>query len=174
MELGVFISMLVIEIRSGDKIINYHRSNPRPRKGGATRLLPSTSLDMGVSIHAPARGRLRAKAYGKEQRSFNSRPHRGATNYRRGDELFFKFQSTLPCGERLYQGQSSHLVPGVSIHAPTRGRPYTFETIVKPYMFQSTPPCRERPQYPKPSVSSYMFQSTPPQGGDLSSHPRSL
>jgi len=56
------------------------------------------------------------------------------------------FQSTLPCGERLYGTIGVDFGGTISIHAPLRGATITVDNKHSPIsLFQSTLPCGERP-----------------------------
>ena len=96
-----------------------------------------------ISIHAPLRGRRSATVQFAKSRHFNPRPLAGATRISPpsrpppgfqstppcgGDggikpvnQLVLEFQSTPPCGGDRLSGRAVRR-PGISIHAPLRGR----------------------------------------------------
>ena len=99
---------------------------------------------------------------------FNPRPHAGSDPLclRWTDPHLRLFQSTPPCGERLYDYIDFTMTYGISIHAPMRGatqsagESYRYQLIsihapmrgattlddkrILVRRFQSTPPCGER------------------------------
>ena len=122
------------------KYVSIHaptRGATYPTKEGYTNLL--------VSIHAPTRGATKYNnKYSIYIKSFNPRSHEGSDyiscknctkitcfnpRSHEGSDLFgkfalsyiFKFQSTLPRGERLEAEFQKWYNGKVSIHAPTRG-----------------------------------------------------
>ena len=101
--------------------------NPRPL-AGATFLLPCASFPGHISIHAPLRGRPRSVGSLRSSSVyFNPRPLAGATvasmRYRVG---VYVFQSTPPCGGDPGRRVMTPQQKPISIHAPLRGRPFTF------------------------------------------------
>ena len=69
--------------------------NPRPREG-ATLLRMVAITCMGVSIHAPVKGRPYSDALPRSVSSFNPRPREGATRLRAKNASACLFQSTPP------------------------------------------------------------------------------
>ena len=134
--------------------------NPRTHKGAteqeriklAERMFQSThpqgcdqrcsghEIYESVSIHAPTRVR---PAIGNNlfgiTKGFNPRTHKGATAMETVNEFVAQFQSTHPQGCDFLKSLLNEL-RCVSIHAPTRVRPYAFDMYIKPYVFQSTHP----------------------------------
>ena len=91
---------------------------------GATQTGQSLIIFIVVSIHAPARGatRINCRRDIPKRIGFNPRSREGsdASPVARAMDLF-RFQSTLPRGERRGIGFRSPLRFSVSIHAPARG-----------------------------------------------------
>ena len=92
--------------------------NPRPL-AGATINGNNISVPIGISIHAPLRGR-HALVLGVSGRE--------------------RFQSTPPCGGDQGAGPGLRKT-GISIHAPLRGRQLDMFRTGSGAKFQSTPPC---------------------------------
>ena len=150
----------------GDAADNTHTDttpnfNPRPHTG-ATGTACKADTYVGISIHAPIRGRLEALGdkdasqefqstppYGGDLRTarthepwpdFNPRPHTGATRDRQGLDGGRKISIHAPIRGRPATSAASALAHLISIHAPIRGRLGPDERIVLVYRFQSTPP----------------------------------
>ena len=117
--------------------------NPRPL-AGATNFVGVAHHGLGISIHAPLRGRPRVPPF---------------------STLKCGFQSTPPCG-----GDNNHvrrrLSHNISIHAPLRGRHQAALAAKALDIFQSTPPCGGDFWRGLSRVLCNLFQSTPPCGGD--------
>ena len=96
--------------------------NPRSHEG-SDRDVCGYDTAAKISIHAPTRGATIAfSVFSVPLRNFNPRSHEGSDNAdlnMRSSKQ--KFQSTLPRGERLWQGFTAEYNPIISIHAPTRG-----------------------------------------------------
>ena len=116
--------------------------NPRSHKGSDS-VLVHKRCDTYISIHAPTRG---------------------ATNFINKFNFIYKFQSTLPQGERRLLQIMEALTLQISIHAPTRGATQSPASILGYSTFQSTLPQGERRQYSNRIQISIEFQSTLPQG----------
>ena len=118
--------------------------NPRPRAGANVGAIEHHS-PVGVSFHAPARGRTLGHNAIAAIIKFQSTPPRGGERSRsQGFNRCNRFQSTPPRGGEQAQYCRGREVTMVSIHAPARGR---------------TP----RPSGARPCAQ---FQSTPPRGGE--------
>ena len=112
-------------------------------------------------------------------------PTRGATYFSEYTSMAFRFQSTLPQGERLPNwcsmlrllyfnprshkgsdliGHSVKVFRPISIHAPTRGATPLPSSYRQVHRFQSTLPQGERPKSWSGSAIPVKFQSTLPQG----------
>ena len=168
--------------------------NPRPL-AGATALFGGRSMVIGISIHAPLRGRLiwnfvTVLVY---KISIHA-PLRGRRTPGQMVDAGLPFQSTPPCGGDLME-VFAVLTSFISIHAPLRGRHIFRSPCPFSSLFQSTPPCggdrclcdngtmvlkisihaplRGRPASGSSVASMTKFQSTPPCGGD-SPRPPSL
>ena len=77
----------------------------------------------------------------------------------------FEFQSTPPCGGDIYPGGFFHH-PGISIHAPLRGRPAVSLLKRAGQSISIHAPLRGRLNEPLVHFPEEIFQSTPPCGGD--------
>ena len=77
-------------------------------------------LRLLVSIHAPARGAMRAVVLRRTRKSFNSRTREGCDNTTRHWLWVARFQFTHPRGVRFNQKETDTMTR-VSIHAPARG-----------------------------------------------------
>ena len=166
--------------------LDVERFNPRPRAGANTKVAFS-ELGPDVSIHAPARGRTKARIFLVPNSRFQSTPPRGANTSWEVFPIDSRFQSTPPRGgerppepgcpspprfnPRPRAGANPAIrceCPGVSvsIHAPARGRTPNSGRSRFQTMFQSTPPRggehADRAQY----LAVVWFQSTPPRGGE--------
>ncbi len=172
----------------GRDIRAYHRPcfDPRPREG-ATRSDAGQRRALGVSIHAPAKGRQVTVKDVVGVLLFRSTPPR------RGDAA----SAPSPAGRDCFdprpregatpQGRGRPGLRPVSIHAPAKGRPSTALSIRPKERFRSTPPRRGDPPRPRRasawSVSIHApakgrlrgrcvgrrrrrFRSTPPRRGD--------
>ena len=97
--------------------------------------------------------------------SFNPRSHVGSDLYCPiTDLVFFKFQSTLPRGERHLSADILSASLKVSIHAPTWGATYPCSVCWAAIEFQSTLPRGERPHEITGTIAGKLFQSTLPRG----------
>ena len=120
------------------------RFNPRSHEGNDENIVYELIGDV-VSIHVPTRGTTKSfAAFFYLSGSFNPRSHEG-NDYKAGEYMIWTdgfnprshegndghslpltfsivgFQSTFPRGERRGVAAPAALVPGVSIHVPTRG-----------------------------------------------------
>ena len=77
---------------------------------------------------------------------------------------WFRFQSTLPRGERRTFIARGKLWQNISIHAPARGATATTYANGWTVIFQSTLPRGERRMSDAPDTPAVVFQSTLPRG----------
>ncbi len=78
------------------------------------------------------------------------------------------FQSTRPCGARLYDNENNSAYTVVSIHAPLRGATCERPKLIISYLwFQSTRPCGARLLCKPKMKHLVLFQSTRPCGARL-------
>ena len=96
-------------------------------RGERRRLFVLYYTDETVSIHAPARGAKGSSPaeLAVMQVSIHA-PARGAKNIWHEVNRRIMFQSTLPRGERIQEGEAIDGVLYVSIHAPARGAKIDF------------------------------------------------
>ena len=91
-------------------------------RGERPHLAAHRAVAVAVSIHAPTRGATLWKDWPAFIGSFNPRSHEGSDISRIShSRKSYRFQSTLPRGERQSTEHSPALGELVSIHAPTRG-----------------------------------------------------
>ncbi len=97
--------------------------NPRSRTGSDRCSSQFSHTTWEVSIHAPARGATKnSSAPQMERRCFNPRSRTGRDNRAiKKVRSNFRFQSTLPHGERRVKLDHFDIQYEVSIHAPARG-----------------------------------------------------
>ena len=101
---------------------NLHDFNPRSHEGSDAQLA-QCCCNTRISIHAPTRG---------------------ATSMHDRASVHFRFQSTLPRGERLHSVKLPYIGFLISIHAPTRGATRISWKKQGIVIFQSTLPRGER------------------------------
>ena len=124
--------------------------NPRSRVGSDIKHEAMYPVQVPISIHAPVWGATFAVFSGV---------------------YVVTFQSTLPCGERLFLNRYEQLYSPISIHAPVWGATYGWgsKPLLK-FLFQSTLPCGERLFTPDTTNNVPKFQSTLPCGERRNAH----
>ncbi len=97
--------------------------DPRSRTGSDPGHRRCETLNLCVSIHAPARGATGSDGQGADRIHVSIHaPARGATpRWRSPSPMMAMFRSTLPHGERLPLFPDPLPTASVSIHAPARG-----------------------------------------------------
>ena len=99
--------------------------NPRSHEGSDTGC-SGAQCHFEISIHAPTRGATRSMPVLILRYKFQSTLPRGE---RPLGQIFFcfiqVFQSTLPRGERLFSRFFKVIASSISIHAPTRGATFS-------------------------------------------------
>ena len=162
--------------------------NPRSLTG-ATQKQADTAQRVGISIHAPSRERhscsmtisrvrhfnprsltgatIRQLIIAISIRNFNPRSLTGATTGLYGTSGFvMNFNPRSLTGATCQDG-SPDIVRTISIHAPSRERPYGFNVVGAVTFISIHAPSRERLIYTESEVSNMLFQSTLPHGSDF-------
>jgi len=145
------------------------RFNPRPH-GGATIWIDSTFLNQVVSIHAPTGGRPDRIDTPPELRSFQSTPPRGGDQSVGGVKLRFRSFNPRPHGGATGTENPLKRMALQFQSTPPRGGDVTVTTATAvPVAFQSTPPRGGDLLALETPSRQWPFQSTPPRGGDRAS-----
>ena len=129
---------------------------------GATNVIIVKTYTARISIHAPTRGATetisRFHGFWKFQSTLPRGERHIAFTIKRH---FILFQSTLPRGERHPDGYHYDVDNPISIHAPTRGATAQYGCTPDSAIFQSTLPRGERRLRP-PGISRILSRNFNP------------
>ena len=139
--------------------------NPRSLSGATVTGVDLRSV-LIISIHAPSRERPVIFVITLfHVLNFNPRSLSGATGMSATAAGSSAFQSTLPLGSDITIFSISLLI-AISIHAPSRERPFLVSTVIPFIQISIHAPSRERPGYNLFRSPTLEFQSTLPLGSD--------
>ena len=133
------------DMTSSPRWMRWLNFNPRSRMG-SDPLRGGDVLNLLISIHAPAWGATWATPpCSQASTNFNPRSRMGSDPTSPAvAEIFGKFQSTLPHGERPASASAAMMIMMISIHAPAWGATRDSSSQREFVLFQSTLPHGER------------------------------